>query len=232
MTDKNLKLKEVDINKLEESVNPFNKAQWYRLQRGKKDVESSGNRNLDYAFNMIQDYSRKLELDKDTVDTICNVYDCCVEKDILRGRSIEYLVSSTVYIGLRLDGIVRSSSEVCEVCKVGEKEMLRLTRVICKECGYRLPLLTPQDFVPRCVEALGVGKAVEDKTYSLLEECEVAGLCNGPSPTSMCAVCLYVACTVCDERRTQRDVADVCGVTDVTIRSRLRNIRKTLDWGV
>ena len=189
MTDNRLKLKEVNINKLEESVNPFNKAQWYRLQRWKKDVESSGNRNLDYAFNMIQGYSHKLDLDNDTVDTICNVYDCCVDKGILSGRSIEYLTASSVYIGLRLDGVVRSSSEVCEVCKVGEKEMLRLTRVICKECGYRLPLLTPQDFVPRACDGLGVSKTVEDKVYSLLEDCEAAGLCNGPSPSSVVAVC-------------------------------------------
>ena len=54
-------------------------------------------------------------------------------------------------------------------------------------------------------------------------------MCNGPSPASICAVCLYVACLECSERRTQRDIGEVCGVTDVTIRNLLKKVKDKLD---
>lgn len=226
----NIKLKNININNIEENINPFNKAQLYRLQKWKEEINlKTGNRNLDYALNMINNYSTKLNLDQDTKNKIYEVYKESINKKLLSGRSIEYLVASSIYVGLRLDGVVRTSAEVSEICKIGEKELLRTSRVICKELGVKLPLLTPQDFVPRFSEALGVSKDVEDKVYSLLEDCEVVGLTNGPSPTSMCAVCLYIACNQCDERRTQRDIGDVCGITDVTIRNRLKKVKEVLD---
>ena len=70
---------------------------------------------------------------------------------------------------------------------------------------------------------------VKDKCFELLEDCEMVGLLNGRSPSAMAGVCLYLACSICEERRTQRDVAEVAGVTEVTIRTRLRELRKVLE---
>ena len=224
-----LKKKSFDLENLEDNVNPFNKAQWYRLMKWKEVVESSGNRNLDYAVDLISQLCSRLDLDNTVVDECVDIYDRCVDEGVLTGRSIEGLVPATVYVGLRLEGVARTSAEVSEAGKVTDKELLRTTRVICKTLGVRLPLLSAKDFVPRFSDSLGVGDDVRVRCYELLEDCEVAGLCNGPSPTSLCGVCLYLACLECGERRTQRDVGEVCGVTEVTIRNNLRNVKRTLD---
>lgn len=223
------KKKNFDLNNLEENVNPFNKAQWYRLMKWKEKVEGTGNRNLDYAFDLISGLCSRLDLSDNVRDKSIDVYDDCVDAGILTGRSIEGLVPATVYVALRLEKEVRTSAEVSEAGKVTDKELLRTTRVICKELSVRLPLVSPVDFVPRFSEALKVSDDVVNRCYELLEDCEVVGLCNGPSPTSLCGVCLYIACNECGERRTQRDVGEVVGVTDVTIRNNLKNVRKLLE---
>ena len=45
----------------------------------------------------------------------------------------------------------------------------------------------------------------------------------------MAAATLYIASVLCGERRTQREVADVAGVTEVTIRNRYKEIVDKLD---
>lgn len=223
------KKRSFDLNNLEDNVNPFNKAQWYRLMKWKQNVESTDNRNRDYAFDLITKLCSRLELSDTVCDKSENIYKQCVDAGILTGRSIEGLVPATVYVGLRLEKEVRTSAEVSEAGKVTDKELLRTTRVICKELDIRLPLLSPNDFVPRFSKALNVSDGVVSRCYELLEDCEIVGLCNGPSPTSLCGACLYIACNECGERRTQRDVGEVCGVTDVTIRNNLKNMRKLLE---
>ena len=224
-----LKKKSFDLENLDENVDVFNKAQWYRLMKWRESVESSGKRNLDYAVDLISQLCSRLDLDDSVCDEAVDVYDACVDKGVLTGRSIEGLVPATVYVGLRKLNVARTSAEVSEAGKVTDKELLRTTRVVCKELGIRLPLISPKDFVPRFSEALEVSDDVVARCYELLDDCEVAGLCNGPSPTSLCGVCLYISCLECGERRTQRDVGEVCGVTEVTIRNNLRNVKSTLD---
>ena len=224
-----LKKVNFDLENLDGNVSVFNKAQWYRLMKWKEDALSTGNRNLDYAFDLLSKFCGKLEVDDSVRSRVVDVYDECFEHGLLRGRSVEVLMGTCVFVGLRLENVPRTSVEVSEVCKVPEKDIVRTARVVCRELGVRLPLLSPKDFAPRFCDSLGVSDIVRTRCFELLDDCEVAGLCNGPSPTSLCAVCLYVACLECDERRTQRDVGEVCGVTDVTIRNRLKQVKEKLD---
>ena len=53
---------------------------------------------------------------------------------------------------------------------------------------------------------------------------EKAGLTSGRGPTGIAAASLYVAALMNDEKRTQREVADVAGVTEVTIRNRYKEL--------
>lgn len=224
-----LEKKSFDLVDLDSNVSVFNKAQWYRLMKWKEVSEGSGNRNLDYAHELLGGFCVRLELDDGVRDKIFGVYDECFDKGLLKGRSVEVLLATCVFVGLRLEGAVRTSAEVAEVCKVSEKLILRNARVVCKELGVRLPLFSPKDFAPRFCDGLGVSDIVRTRVFELLDDCEVAGLCNGPSPASVCAVCLYVACLECGERRTQRDVGEVCGVSDVTIRNLLKKVKGSLD---
>jgi len=46
------------------------------------------------------------------------------------------------------------------------------------------------------------------------------GLLSGKSPTGYAAAAIYAASLLCNEKKTQREVADVAQVTEVTIRNR------------
>jgi transcription initiation factor TFIIB len=43
---------------------------------------------------------------------------------------------------------------------------------------------------------------------------------SGKSPTGFAAAAIYAASLLCNQKRTQREVAEVANVTEVTIRNR------------
>ena len=51
-------------------------------------------------------------------------------------------------------------------------------------------------------------------------------------PTGVAAAALYIAAVLLGERKTQRDVADIAGVTEVTIRNRYKELTEQLEMGV
>src|SRR5438309_3981062 len=53
-------------------------------------------------------------------------------------------------------------------------------------------------------------------------------LTSGRGPTGVAAAAIYIASILCNERRTQREVADVAGVTEVTIRNRYKELTEKL----
>ena len=53
-------------------------------------------------------------------------------------------------------------------------------------------------------------------------------LTSGKGPTGVAAAALYIAAVLENEKRTQRDIADVVGVTEVTIRNRYKDLVEKL----
>src|SRR5208337_3930089 len=51
----------------------------------------------------------------------------------------------------------------------------------------------------------------------------------GRGPTGVAAAAIYISSILGGERRTQREVAEVAGVTEVTIRNRYKELAEKLD---
>ena len=73
---------------------------------------------------------------------------------------------------------------------------------------------------------------VQEEGRKILEEAIKKGLISGRGPTGVAAAAVYIAGLLKGERRTQKEVANVAGVTEVTIRNRYRELKKRLDIDV
>ncbi|MEM4272444.1 MAG: hypothetical protein QXH30_02545, partial [Candidatus Bilamarchaeaceae archaeon] len=69
---------------------------------------------------------------------------------------------------------------------------------------------------------------VQKKAVQLIRKAVKRGLISGRGPTGVAAAALYIASAIVGEKRTQKEVADVAGVTEVTIRNRYRELKKEL----
>jgi len=110
-----------------------------------------------------------------------------------------------------------------------KKEIGRNYRNISRKLKLRLIPTTPQDYISRFCSELKLSTDVQSKTIEILKKAAGKELTSGRGPTGMAAAALYIASVLCGERRTQREVADVAGVTEVTIRNRYKELAGKLD---
>jgi len=87
----------------------------------------------------------------------------------------------------------------------------------------------PIDYLPRFASALRLNAETQSKAVEILEEAQECELTSGRGPTGIAAASLYIAALINNEKRTQREVADVAGVTEVTIRNRYKELLRELD---
>jgi len=76
---------------------------------------------------------------------------------------------------------------------------------------------------------LKLNAETQSNAIEILEQAQKAELTSGRGPTGIAAAALYVAALLHGEKRTQREVADVAGVTEVTIRNRYKELLEELD---
>ena len=62
----------------------------------------------------------------------------------------------------------------------------------------------------------------------ILKKAEKQNALAGKHPMGLAASALYLASVDLDENRTQKDIADAAGITEVTIRNRCKGLRTIL----
>jgi len=82
--------------------------------------------------------------------------------------------------------------------------------------------------VPRFTSILGLSDKVQAKAIEILRKARKFDATSGKGPTGVAAAAIYIACVLVGEKRTQREVADICNITEVTIRNRYKEIVEKL----
>src|SRR6266566_2961891 len=125
-------------------------------------------------------------------------------------------------------GLPRTLDEIANSSRVGRKEIGRTYRFMTRELKLKLMPTKPQDYVSRFCSELKLTGEVQSRAVEILKDAQDKELTSGRGPTGVAAAAIYIASILCNERRTQREVADVAGVTEVTIRNRYKELTEKL----
>lgn len=209
-------------------------AQLYRMRKWHKraSISSSSERNYLIALPELNRVSSYLGLPDNIRENAALLYRKCVQSNMIRGRPIETVVQAVIYAACRSAGMPRTLDEISSISGLPKKEIGRAYRVISHELGLKIPLTDPISYVPRYVNSLKLSGEAQEKSVELLKQAMKKGLVSGRSPTGVSAAAVYIAGALCGERRTQKEVADVAGVTEVTIRNRYRELKDQLNIDV
>ncbi|MEM4367996.1 MAG: transcription initiation factor IIB [Candidatus Aenigmatarchaeota archaeon] len=205
-------------------------AQMYRIRKWHKraSIASSVERNLAIALTELDRIASYLGLSPDIREAAAVLYRRCIKAELIRGRLIESVVAAVIYAVCRMNGIPRTLDEIAKVSSIEKKEIGRAYRFIRRELGLDVPLTDPTQYVPKFVAALKLSGEVQETAIKLLKDSLKGGLISGRGPTGVAAAAVYIASALHSEKRTQKEVADVAGVTEVTIRNRYRELKKEL----
>jgi transcription initiation factor TFIIB len=204
------------------------RAQYYRLTKWHKRLIKSKDRNLSFALSELQRIVSFLNLSRPIHERIARYYEEAVNKGLARGRSIESVVAALTYAVSREFGSPRTLEEISEASGVEKREIGRTYRYIARELKVRILPADPITFVPRFCSMLGLSDKVQAKAIEILKKAKKFDITSGKGPTGVSAAAIYIATVLVGEKRTQREVADIVGVTEVTIRNRYKELVEKL----
>ena len=200
-----------------------------RRQHQRTRISSSTERNLAVALGELQRLAGQMSLPKDVREESAFIYRKAVEKKLVRGRSIEGVVAASLYAACRMRQIPRTLDEVGQYSRTGRKEIGRTFRAIAKELKISVAPSSPADYIPRFCSILKLPTEVKVKALQILEDAEKQDLTAGRGPTGIAAASVYLASKMLSHEKTQREISEAAGVTEVTIRNRYKEICKALD---
>lgn len=204
------------------------KNKFFRLRKWQYRISTAIERNLKVALAELKRVSSFLKLPKSVEEEAARIYTLAVQRGLVRGRSMESVVAGALYAACRRHEVPRTLDEMSEASGIEKKEIGRTYRFVTRELSINILPSNPADYIPRFASALNLSAETQSKAVEILEDAREAELTSGRGPTGIAAAALYVSSLIHGEKRTQREVADVAGVTEVTIRNRYKELIKKL----
>ncbi len=212
------------------SLSPGQKAQVYRLRKWQRRIRVSDatERNLAFALSEITKIANNLNLPKSILETASVIYRKAVKERLIRGRSIQGVTAAAIYLACRQCGLARTLEEIAQASSVNKKEVGRSYRFLIKELDYQIPPLKPSQYITKFSNQLTMQGKVEEIAHKILGAAKELKLTSGRGPTGIAAAASYIASVLTGERKTQREIAEIAQVTEVTIRNRYKELVERL----
>jgi transcription initiation factor TFIIB len=202
------------------------KAQFYRLRKWQRRIRISNarERNLAFALAEITKIVNNLSLPKSVFETASVLYRKAVNEGLIRGRSIQGISAASVYIACRQCGLTRALEEIANALKISRKEVGRSYRFLVKKMDYSVPPVKAKQFISKFSNQLMMKGKVDEIAYKILVAAKNINLMSGRGPMGIAAAASYIASVIVGEKRTQREIAEIAKVTEVTIRNRYKEL--------
>uniref|UniRef100_A0A182PB41 Transcription initiation factor IIB n=1 Tax=Anopheles epiroticus TaxID=199890 RepID=A0A182PB41_9DIPT len=183
---------------------------------------SSSDRALIAAFKEISTMADRINLPKTITDRANNLFKQVHDGKNLKGRSNDAKASACLYIACRQEGVPRTFKEICAVSKISKKEIGRCFKLTLKALATSVDLITTADFMSRFCANLDLPNVVQRAATHIARKAVEMDIVPGRSPISVAAAAIYMASQASDNKKTHKEIGDIAGVADVTIRQSYR----------
>jgi len=206
------------------------KFNYYRLrkQQSKARICGSAERNLVQAMAILDMFSSKLTISHSVKEQSASIYRKALNEGLVRGRSIRSMVAACMYVALRISNIPRSLSEVSKITHVEKKELARCYRLILQRLDITVSRQTASSFISRIAEKVEISSRVEKTAVKILQKASAKRISHGKDPRGLAAAAIYAASKIVGKEVTQSELAVAARVTEVTIRTRYKDLCRSL----
>lgn len=206
-------------------------------------ANSSMDRNLSRAFHELERICSQLNLSRSIKDRTAQLYRDAIKHNLIRGRSIESMVAACLYTACRARSTPILYEDIIMVSRINKKDLHRCYCLLYKQFQKEhlehpkengkiidifIPLNSPQNYLSRYTTELGLSPQTQIYADKILGYAMKLRILGGKDPSGLCAAALYIAAIKNDEKRTQKDVATVANITEVTVRNRYKEIVNAL----
>ncbi len=215
-----------DKQAVSKKLTPTQRMELYKLRKWQRRVRVSDatERNLAVALSELSKLSSSLNLPKNILETASVIYRKAIRKRLIRGRSIHNVTAAAIYMSCRQCGVPRTLDEIATASSLNKKDIGRSYRFMVRELETFVPPSTSRHYAARFSNKLIISGKAEAIAIRILETAKQMKLTSGRGPTGIAAAATYIATVLTNERKTQREIAEIANVTEVTIRNRYKEL--------
>ena len=162
------------------------------------------------------------------IEKAAYIYRKAHERKLSRGRHVSALVAASVHIACREMGTTRTLKDIAAASNIKRKQLAKAYTLLYIELDIKVPLADQTKCIAKVANKANLSEKTKRQGIRMMDQINETQLSAGKNPMSLAATILYLSCLKTGENKSQFEMAEAAGVTEVTIRNRVRDIKDKL----
>jgi transcription initiation factor TFIIB len=184
---------------------------------------------LRVAINEIKRLVQSMHLPDTVEKNADNIYRNAQKNGLVARGTITGFAAAAVYAACRTQGLPWTLRQVSDSSSENVKDISRMYRILLSELNISVELDNPLKHLSRIAGALDLSHRSERLAGAILEQIMRNNSHVGKNPKGLAASALYIACKANDEHCIQQSLSEAAGVSALTIRKRVKEIRENVN---
>jgi transcription initiation factor TFIIB len=209
----------------------------YRTQ-----LYSSTDRSLKRAFYELDSLRDKLALPDSIVEKAAYIYRKAQSRGMIRGRTVSAMLAAAVYIACREMGVGKTLKDIAQGTNVKTQTLSQSYRILLTELDIKTPMLDPMKCIAKVANKMRLNERITRQGMDIMHTAIRKEASAGKNPMGLAAAILYISYlnnninnsvhNKSDEsnnsKRSQTSFAQAAGITDVTLRHSVKDLKNRL----
>jgi transcription initiation factor TFIIB len=209
-----------------------------RMLDHRTQLYSATDRSLKKAFSELDTLKDKLALPNSVVEKAAYIYRKAQERGLIRGRTMHAMLAAAIYIACRQLAVGKTLNEISQGSNVKSKLLSHSYRVLLTELDIKIPMLDLIKCITKVANKMNLNERITRHAMSIMHEAIKKEITVGKDPMGVAAAVLYMSCIVTGphsifqfsnrDKKSQFAIAQAAGITDVTLRHTLKELKNNL----
>jgi len=183
-------------------------------------------RNLLIAIMELKRIACHLRIPDYIQKEVVKLYKRAVKRSLLRGRSIKGILIACLYYVIKEGSLPITMQELISESCVNPRVFNKCFKVLINELNLKPNILNPVLLIPKYINKLKLGPEMERQSREIIENYIKNKGFSGKDPKGLCAGTIYFISKLKNKGLTQKEISAVTGVTEVTLRSRHKELSR------
>jgi transcription initiation factor TFIIB len=189
-----------------------------------KSTISNADNALKDAFRRIDHMAEKIDLPDKYRGRAKEIYKQLLEAKALKGKDQDTMTAACLYVGCRLENVARSLKEFAVVSQKSKTDIGKYLKIIQKKLKLSMDTVNASNYMTRFCSNLEIPTWVETGAGDVAKKATEMGVVAGKSPDTVAAAAIFLVCSLSDYKKSMKDISEVTGVTETTIRNCLKDL--------
>jgi transcription initiation factor TFIIB len=209
----------------------------YRTQ-----LHSSTDRSLKKAFSELDFLRDKLALPDSVVEKTAYIYRKAQQRGMIRGRTVSAMLAAAIYIACREIRVGKTLKDIAEGSNVKPKILSQSYRILLTELDIKTPMLDPMRCIAKVANKMQLSERITRQGMDIMHTAIREEASAGKNPMGLAAAVLYISYLnnnidngihnksneSNNSRRSQTSFSQAAGITDVTLRNTIKDLKNRL----